>query len=146
MKDLFVFGDIFKSRADVLVNPVNTVGVMGKGLALQFKNKYPDAYLKYVRLCKSGQLKIGNPIVVYDDVKHQHILLFPTKHHWRNPSSYDYIRDGLLYFKTYVYNPTLMYAFPLLGTGLGSLNSDYVKQLMIYYLEDTDNIKIYILR
>lgn len=91
----FVRGDIFKSQAQIITNPVNCVGVMGKGLALAFKNAYPRSFDEYRKLCTAGALRVGVPCLSSADTRA--ILLFPTKDHWRNPSRLEYVDDGLKY-------------------------------------------------
>jgi len=86
-------GDLLKSGAQTLVNTVNTVGVMGKGVALAFKRRYPDMFRDYVRRCDGGQVKLGRPYV-YAAADHL-IVNFPTKAHWRAVSRLDDIVAGL---------------------------------------------------
>lgn len=121
--------DIFKIDAEIIVNPVNCEGVMGKGLALEFKNRYTSMFTHYEYLCSKDRVKIGE--VNFVQVKDKQILLFPTKNKWRNPSQYRYIERGLedlspklsmLGFKSI--------AFPLLGCGLGGLDEKRVKQII----------------
>lgn len=122
-------GDLLKSNAQVLVNPVNTVGVMGKGLALAFRELYPEMYNNYVTLCKNG-FHTGQLFIWRGKV-----LLFPTKEHWRNSSKYEYIEQGL---KKFVANYARLginsIAFPKLGCGCGGLKWSEVKPLMEQYL------------
>lgn len=80
----FRTGNIFESDCETIVNPINCVGVMGKGLALEFKKRYPRMYEDYVARCKASMVKIGEPYLYKDADKN--ILNFPTKYHWRNPS------------------------------------------------------------
>ncbi|MBI1879338.1 MAG: macro domain-containing protein [Chloroflexi bacterium] len=84
---------LFDSPAQTLVNTVNTVGVMGKGIALVFKQRYPEMYRQYRELCLAGQLDIGK-LYVYR-MLNQVIVNFPTKKHWRNPAQIKYIEAGL---------------------------------------------------
>lgn len=86
-------GDIFNSPAQVLVNPVNTTGVMGKGLALQFKQRYPAMYEAYRVACSKEMLTIGK-LMLHRAEDHS-ILSFPTKAHWREPSRMEYLETGL---------------------------------------------------
>ena len=129
----YVSGDIFNSPAQVIVNPVNTVGVMGKGLALQFKQRYPNMFQKYKYACDQKLFTIGKLMLI---LEHDHwILLFPTKQHWRNPSQLTYIAAGLKKFVSmYQEKRIISIAFTKLGCGLGGLNWDVVKPLMEYYL------------
>ncbi len=84
---------LFDSPAQTLVNPVNTVGVMGKGIALIFKQLYPEMYEQYRQLCQAGKLDIGK-LYVYR-TPHKIIVNFPTKKHWRGRSQLDYVQAGL---------------------------------------------------
>lgn len=74
-------GNIFESKCDFLINPVNTVGVMGKGLACDFKRKYPQNFLKYEKYCKSKDFTIGKLLIIQENNKN--IINFPTKKHWK---------------------------------------------------------------
>ena len=93
-----VTGDLLKQHdADAIVNTVNCVGVMGKGIALQFKKKWPANYTAYTAACKAGQVKLGE-VFIYDLgalATPRFIVNFPTKGHWRNASTLDDIRLGL---------------------------------------------------
>ena len=87
-------GNMFESKAATLVNTINCVGVMGKGIALEFKNRYPVMYKEYVDLCSKGLVKPGKPYY-YCDLNGTSIINFPTKDHWRSPSKLSYIVNGL---------------------------------------------------
>jgi hypothetical protein len=92
-----VSGNIFDSNADAIVNAVNCVGVMGKGLALQFKKRFPDNFKIYKESCAHQELRQGN-VLVYDRgelEKPRFIINFPTKDHWKQPSEIGYIDSGL---------------------------------------------------
>lgn len=130
----YLKGDIFKSPAQVLVNTVNTVGVMGKGVALEFKKQYPDMFNAYERVCNEKLLDIGKLMLWKGSDKW--ILLFPTKKHWRNPSKIEYIEEGLKKFEeTYLEKGITSIAFPRLGCGNGGLNWSDVQPLMEKYLK-----------
>ena len=86
--------DIFESDCEVITNPVNCVGVMGGGLALAFKNKFPKMYLKYKEMCDNHEIIPGKVYLVEGDERHK-ILLFPTKDHYKYLSRYKYITGGL---------------------------------------------------
>lgn len=90
-------GDIFLSKCDYLVNPVNTIGIMGKGLALQFKNYFPKNFLQYQRACKNESLIPGRILINYENNKY--IVNFPTKKHYKDDSKIEYIVSGLNYLK-----------------------------------------------
>ena len=138
----YVRGDIFNSPAQVLVNTVNTVGVMGKGIALSFKKKYTEMFTIYRKAYHKNQLVIGKLMLWYGP--DHWILNFPTKEHWRNPSKMEYIEKGLMAFqrKYADYNITSI-AFPKLGCGNGELDWEQVKPLMEKYLKELP-IDIYI--
>lgn len=138
----YIEGNIFDSPAQVIVNTVNTVGVMGKGLALSYKKKYPEMFSAYRRACDKHQLVIGKLMIYY--APDHWILLFPTKENWRNPSKLEYIEAGLNKFvRTYADKGITSIAFPKLGCGNGELKWDDVRVLMEKYLKPLP-IKIYI--
>ena len=130
---IYVKGDYFNSSAQVLTNTVNTEGVMGKGLALEFKKKYPQMYKTYKEKCESGAFGIGNLMLCKE---HGHsVLLFPTKTSWRKKSELEYIEAGLIKFaKNWDKLGITSIAFPKLGCGLGGLEWNIVKPLMEKYL------------
>jgi O-acetyl-ADP-ribose deacetylase (regulator of RNase III) len=129
----YVRGNLFDSPAKVLVNTVNTVGVMGKGIARTFKAIYPEMFTAYVKLCESKQFDIGN-LWLYR-TGHKWVLNFPTKKNWRSPSQLDYIEAGLKKFvDTYTEQNVTSIAFPQLGCGNGELNWEDVEPLMVRYL------------
>lgn len=138
----YVKGDLFKSPAKILVNTVNTVGVMGKGVALEFKKRYPEMFYRYKKLCEEKQLDIGKLFLWRKEKKW--VLLFPTKKHWRNPSKIEYIESGL---KKLVENWDKLgadsIAFPRLGCGNGGLDWNDVRPLMEKYLKNVP-LQIYI--
>lgn len=133
---LYVQGDIFQSPAHVLVNTVNTVGVMGKGIALQFKRMFPEMFDQYRHLCETNQLNIGT-LWLYK-TPNKWVLNFPTKTHWRQPSKIEYIEAGLKKFvQTYHELNIHSIAFPPLGCGNGQLDFEsQVKPLMEQYLRN----------
>ena len=138
----YIEGSIFDSPAQVIVNTVNTVGVMGKGIALSFKQHYPRMFERYRSACEKHQLTIGKLMLIYEP--DHWILLFPTKENWRNPSKYEYIEKGLRKFvDTYSEKNIRSIAFPRLGCGNGALPWDEVKKLMEKYLKNLP-IDVYI--
>ncbi|TDW11826.1 O-acetyl-ADP-ribose deacetylase (regulator of RNase III) [Breznakia blatticola] len=138
----FVQGDLFNSPAKVLVNTVNTVGVMGKGIAAKFKKEYPDMFSKYHYFCKNNMFDIGKLYLYTESDKW--ILNFPTKKHWRNKSEYEYIEKGLEKFvDTYQEKGITSIAFPKLGCGNGGLDWNIVREMMINYLSNLP-IDIYV--
>ncbi len=125
-----VIGDVLQSPARVLVNAVNTVGVMGKGIAHDFKLCYPDMFEQYRDLCERGDFNMGQ--VMLHRTPHKWVLNLPTKTHWRAHADLDDIRKGLLKFReTYVERGITSVSFPRLGTGAGGLDWQHeVKPLM----------------
>lgn len=116
-------GNLITTEADALVNTVNTEGVMGKGLALQFKKAFPDAFSAYERACKGGDVSIGRMHVVHRLASPRFIINFPTKKHWRNPSKLEYIEVGLKDLIAQVRALNIMsIAVPPLGCGNGGLD------------------------
>ena len=132
-------GNILDADADVLVNTVNIVGVMGKGIALQFKKHYPENYNAYKKAATLKQLEPGKvylvPVNTTCNVKY--IANFATKDHWRHPSQLKWIRSGLYDLKEQLQNlPIDSVAIPPLGCGHGGLNWEEVKQLIEMILHD----------
>lgn len=134
-------GNLLESKADALVNTVNTVGVMGKGIALQFKNKYPYNYKVYRDACKKGTFKTGEVLVVQeaDLLGQKFIVNFPTKAHWKGASKYEYIASGLKALKQAMkdYNIASI-AIPPLGCGNGGLEWNKVKNMIEEELKDVE--------
>ncbi|HRJ45524.1 MAG TPA: macro domain-containing protein, partial [Caldilineaceae bacterium] len=131
---LYVQGDLFQSPAQVLVNTVNTVGVMGKGVALQFKQLFPEMFEQYRILCERKSFDIGN-LWLYRG-PNKWVLNFPTKRHWKQPSKIEYIAAGLSKFvATYDEMGIHSIAFPPLGCGNGQLDfKSEVQPLMHQFL------------
>jgi len=130
----YVVCDLFASPAQTLVNTVNTVGVMGKGIAKDFKAIYPEMFARYQQLCERDQFNIGQ-LWPYR-TPNKLVLNFPTKKHWRSPSRPEYIEAGLKTFaeKYHLYGVTSI-SFPLLGCGNGELDwESQVRPLMERYL------------
>lgn len=141
----FLIGDILESEAECLVNTVNCEGYMGKGIAYQFKLKYPENDKNYVLACKKGSLKPGS--LHYFSEKGKLIINFPTKDKWRQKSKMEFIEKGLEALIELI--PKLnvnSIAIPPLGCGNGGLNWFEVKPIMMKYLtpfNDTINFYIY---
>lgn len=140
---IYVKKDLFESPAQVIVNTVNTVGVMGKGIAKRYKDIYPEMFEQYRDLCEKKLLNPGQ-LWIYK-TPHKWILNFPTKKHWRSPSRIEYIEDGLKKFvETYEKKGITSISFPLLGCGNGGLDwESEVKPLMEKYLRPLP-IEVYI--
>lgn len=131
-------GDIFESDAATLVNTVNCVGVMGKGVAQIFKQRYPDMFQDYVRRCELKQVEPGVPYHYQDMLGHS-IVNFPTKKHWRSPSRLDDIAKGLdVFISEYKGWGITSVAFPPLGCGNGGLAWTLIGPLMYQKLSKLD--------
>lgn len=136
-------GNIFNSKCQTIVNPINCVGVMGKGLALEMKNRFPDMFNKYKELCDKNLITIGKLWLYHSNNNNQSILNFPTKQHWKNDSQYEFIELGMKKFlDTYKEKQIKSIAFPLLGCGNGKLNKDDVINIMLKYLSKCENIVV----
>jgi O-acetyl-ADP-ribose deacetylase (regulator of RNase III) len=135
----YMTGNIFDTSCCGIVNPVNCVGVMGAGLALQFKNFYPRMFSEYKQFCKNNQVVVGRLNLHYLNAGQQVIINFPTKVHWRNPSKMEYLVAGLQTFvASYKDLGVDSVAFPLLGVGNGGLAEDDVVPVMVAWLSQCD--------
>jgi len=142
----FENGDLFSSNADALVNTVNCKGVMGKGIALQFKKKFPECFVLYKETCNNCNLNPGKLMYIRNEIlpadmiaKRPGIILFPTKIHWKDKSKLEWIDIGLYFLKQHykVWKLTSV-AMPQLGCGLGGLNWNDVKSLISNYFSQED--------
>lgn len=133
--------NIFNSHCKTLVNTINCVGVMGKGLALEMKNRYPEMFEQYHSFCERNLIDIGKLWLYKTDDKW--VLNFPTKKHWKNNSEYEYIELGMQKFlETYKDKNIKSIAFPMLGCNNGGLNKDKVLEIMTKYLIKCEDIII----
>lgn len=136
----YVLGDILKAGTDAVVNPVNCVGVMGAGLAKQFKDKYPNMFEDYKNWC--GTIAGIGILRVYERFSFDRplfIINFPTKYHWKDPSRLEYIESGLATLVFVVKKLGIKsVAIPKLGCGLGGLEWKDVNSLFKKYLFDLD--------
>ncbi|MGI6717937.1 MAG: macro domain-containing protein [Bacteroidales bacterium] len=138
-------GNIFNSKAQTIVNTINCVGVMGKGIALVYKLRYPKMFDLYSEYCKANLIEIGKLWLYKSEENVPWVLNFPTKFHWKYPSKIEYIEKGLQKFiDTYKEKGIKSIAFPLLGTHNGGLDKTEVISLMETYLNKCDiPIEIY---
>jgi O-acetyl-ADP-ribose deacetylase (regulator of RNase III) len=138
----YLYASLFDSPAQTLVNTVNTVGVMGKGVARTFRERYPAMFAEYRKLCDRSALVIGSLHLWKGDDRW--VLNFPTKTTWRLPSRLEYIEKGLETFVNNYENMGIVSAsFPPLGCGNGNLNWADVKPLIEQYLSKI-NIPVYV--
>lgn len=132
-------GDILKAPVEAIVNPVNTVGVMGAGLARQIRDRYPDHYVAYREACRRGEVRIGR-MFVHDrgeGARPRYIIGFPTKEDWRAPSKMEYIEAGLRDLARVIREHDIRrVAVPALGAGLGGLDWRAVRPLILRALSD----------
>ena len=136
--------DIFETEADIWVIPVNCIGVMGRGLALQFAKKKPEEVKVYKDFCKKGEMFVGRPVLSIPRIlPPKYVCYFPTKDHWMDSSRLAYINWGseslskdlkLPFFKAILGdNPSI--AMPKIGCGLGGLDWKDVKPLIERHLD-----------
>ena len=127
-------GDILESHSQTIINTVNCVGIMGKGIALCFKQRYPEMFNDYKRRCERREVKLGEPYL-YKVNAYRWILNFPTKWHWRNPSRLSDIETGLRFLSERAHGWGIQsLAIPPLGCGNGGLNWNEVLPLIKNHL------------
>ncbi|MEO5968375.1 MAG: macro domain-containing protein [Bdellovibrionia bacterium] len=137
----FTSGDIFSSPAQVITNAVNIVGVMGAGLALEFKRRFPLMFEDYSHRCKRGDLQLGKPYLWEDD--RFQILNFPTKRHWKDASRLEDVEAGLKYLsENYQILGIQSLALPALACGLGGLKWGNVRPLIEKYLGSLPDLDV----
>jgi O-acetyl-ADP-ribose deacetylase (regulator of RNase III) len=141
----FTKGDIFESGAEALINTVNCVGVMGKGVALQFKKAYPDNFKAYEQACKANQVVPGKMFVFATGslFNPKYIINFPTKRHWKGKSTLEDVESGLKALREDIQRLRIQsIALPPLGCGYGGLDWKQVKPLIQQYLQSLDNVRV----
>jgi O-acetyl-ADP-ribose deacetylase (regulator of RNase III) len=141
----YIKGNLMTADTEALVNTVNTVGVMGKGIALQFKERYPMNFKIYADACKKGEMKIGKMLVVKEHTLSGEtvIINFPTKTEWFKKSQYSYIEEGLKDLVRVIDEYKIKsIAIPPLGCGNGGLDWSKVKLLIDKYLGKLDHVDI----
>lgn len=141
----FTRGNLLEAQVDAIVNTVNTVGVMGKGIALQIKEAYPEVDAAYRAACERGEVQIGRMHVVPTQALQgpRFVINFPTKKHWRNPSRLGYITEGLKDLRRIL--PGLgirSLALPPLGCGSGGLDWVKVRHAILAELGDLEGLDI----
>ena len=136
-------GNIFTTKCSTIVNTVNCVGVMGAGIAYEFRLRYPVMYEKYKEHCRNNLIDIGKLWIYKSETDKKWILNFPTKYHWRYPTKEEYLVKGLEKFvNTYNVKGIKSIAFPLLGASNGGLKEEQSLEIMKKYLDPIKDIKI----
>ncbi|GGB59327.1 hypothetical protein GCM10011505_45130 [Tistrella bauzanensis] len=141
----FTQGNLLDARVDALVNTVNTVGVMGKGIALMFKEAFPENFEAYAAACKRGEVRVGRMFVTerHALIGPRWIINFPTKTHWRHPSRIAWIGDGLDDLRRAIIDRKIRsIAIPPLGSGNGGLAWSAVRPLIESGLGDLPDVDI----
>lgn len=137
-----LIGNLLESKAQVLVNTVNCVGIMGKGIALDFKTEFPEYYRDYAARCSRGEVRLGRPYI-YMRITPPHILSFPTKDHWRSVTRLSDIHEGLAYFASHYRKWGITsIAFPPLGCGNGQLEWRIVGPTLYRALEQLPELEV----
>jgi O-acetyl-ADP-ribose deacetylase (regulator of RNase III) len=137
----FITGNLLESEAEVLVNTVNTVGVMGKGIALMFKERFPENFRLYAAACKAKEVNTGKMFITEVSEFHgpRWIVNFPTKQHWRAPSQLGWVEEGLKDLRKFLLSHHVSsIAIPPLGAGNGGLEWQQVKPVIEEALADLD--------
>ena len=164
----YIQGNIFNAEVQAIVNPVNCVGIMGKGLALEFKKRYPENYKFYSECCTKGQLEPGllcvsdyRPTARHVNTLSPHgaigsiwgelcpwnyIVNLPTKNHWRDKSEMRYIEMGLRSLQLFIQEHEIKsIALPKIGCGLGGLDFEDVKPIIERELDGLEcRVEVYI--
>jgi hypothetical protein len=140
----FVMGrDIFREPGDLYLITVNTVGVMGAGLAKSFKEKYPDLYLRYKHDCRMRIITIGNP-TIYQADDGKRFMMFPTKERWQDPSLPSYLSEGLQWIVDNIgeedgIDPKWKIVVPPLGCNNGKLDFGMVREMIEQFSQHIPN-------
>jgi O-acetyl-ADP-ribose deacetylase (regulator of RNase III) len=145
----FTTGNLLEADAEALVNAVNTVGVMGKGIALMFKEVFPDNFRAYAAACKAGRVKVGSVFVTELPAsltgEPRWILNLPTKKHWRSASQIEWVKEGLRDLRRVIQEKGIRsVAVPALGCGLGGLAWNDVRPMIEEALGDLESIDVWV--
>jgi len=139
-------GNLLEADVEAVVNTVNTVGVMGKGIALMFKERYPEIFKTYAAACKSGGVRTGRMLVTPTNELSgpQWVIHFPTKEHWRRPSQMEWIERGLVDLARVIHEKEIRsVALPPLGCGNGGLEWSEVRQRIESVLGPLEGVGIF---
>jgi O-acetyl-ADP-ribose deacetylase (regulator of RNase III) len=141
----FTQGNLFSANTEAVVNTVNTMGVVGKGIALHFKEMFPENFRAYVHACGTGDLKIGKVFVTENPTGHgpKYLINFPTKDHWRSPSMMEYVEKGLEDLKRVIKERGIhSIAVPPLGYGVGGLEWEEVRTRIRTALDGLEDVDV----
>ena len=141
----FTQGNLLEARAEALVNTVNTVGVMGKGIALMFKERFVENFRRYAAACKAGEVRVGKMFVTETGELDgpRWVINFPTKQHWRAPSRLEWVEEGLRDLRRFlVEHQVRSVAIPPLGAGNGGLDWARVRPKIEDQLGDLEYTEI----
>lgn len=141
----FTKGNLLDADVEALVNTVNEVGVMGRGIALMFKEAFPDNFKLYAAACKKGEVKVGSMFVTRRDqlVGPKWIVNFPTKTHWRAKTKIEWIKAGLVELRKFIEeNSIKSIAIPPLGSGNGGLDWVNVRPHIVQAMKGLDDVEI----
>lgn len=141
----FTQGNLLKANVEALVNTVNTVGVMGKGIALMFKEAFKENYELYSSACEEGKVNVGHVYATRRDELFgpKWIINFPTKKHWRHPTKVEWVVDGLRDLRHFIIeNDIKSIAIPPLGCGNGGLDWKDVKKIVEESLSNLDEVEV----
>ena len=138
-------GNIFSTQSQAIVITVNCEGVMGAGIALDAKLRWPKLFKQYVLACTNAEIAIGKSILVrrHECTLPIDVVLFPTKYRWRNPSTLSYIRDGLTDLRSMLEDGAIeSIALPHLGCSHGGLQWDMVRPMIEKHLSGIDRLRV----
>ncbi len=138
-------GDLLRAPEQAITNAVNTVGVMGKGLALQFKQQFPENFRAYAAACRAGEMVVGRVHLTRREAVTgpRWIINFPTKQDWRHPSRLEWVEAGLHdLHRVLLAEGIASIALPKLGCGLGGLDWDTVRPLIESILGDLEGVEV----
>ena len=151
----FTQGNLLEADVEALVNTVNTVGIMGKGIALMFKKQFPDNFAAYALACEAGEVRTGKMFVtevekqedLFDEaegtVRLRWIINFPTKEHWRADTRIEWVEEGLKDLVRVIREKEIRsIAIPALGCGEGGLDWNKVRPLIESALEGVEGVAV----